>query len=197
VTYTNNWPHEPLIDNRPTGQVVVWSVVSFVLLLAGIGAMAWYFAAKRGVPVEEHEPPAEDPLLALHPTPSMRATLKYFWVVAALLVVQIGLGAIAAHYAVEGSGFYGIPLAKWLPYSVARTWHNQLGIFWDRYRVAGHRPVHGPGGLRPRTALPARRRQLPVCLPAHHCGGLAGRAVAGRAAKTRANRQFLARPPGL
>jgi len=23
-----------------------------------------------------------------------------------------------------------IPLSKWLPYSVARTWHTQLGIFW-------------------------------------------------------------------
>ena len=35
-----------------------------------------------------------------------------------------------AHYGVEGNGFYGIPLAKWLPYSIARTWHLQIGIFW-------------------------------------------------------------------
>ena len=41
ITYTNNWPSEELIDNRPSGQIVVWSVVSFVLLLAGIGALAW------------------------------------------------------------------------------------------------------------------------------------------------------------
>jgi nitric oxide reductase subunit B len=60
----------------------------------------------------------------------MKATLKYFWVVAALIVVQVGLGAITAHYGVEGDGFFGIPLDKWLPYSVARTWHTQLGIFW-------------------------------------------------------------------
>ena len=40
ITYTNNWPSEDLIDNPPSGQVVVWSVVSFVLLLAGIGALA-------------------------------------------------------------------------------------------------------------------------------------------------------------
>ena len=49
--------------------------------------------------------------------------MKYFFVVAALWVVQVALGAIVAHYGVEGGGFYGIPLAKWLPYSVARTWH--------------------------------------------------------------------------
>ena len=37
---------------------------------------------------------------------------------------------MTAHYGVEGSGFYGIPLAKWLPYSVTRTWHTQFAIFW-------------------------------------------------------------------
>ena len=74
--------------------------------------------------------PRRDPLLGLNPTPSQKATVKYFFVVAALWVVQVALGAIVAHYGVEGGGFYGIPLAKWLPYSVARTWHLQIGIFW-------------------------------------------------------------------
>ncbi len=129
VTYTQNWPHEELVGNRPTAATIVWSIISFVLLLAGIGAMVWYFAS------QEHTPstgimPKRDPLLGLRPTPSQKATVKYFFVVAALWVVQVALGAIVAHYAVEGGGFYGIPLAKWLPYSVARTWHLQLGIFW-------------------------------------------------------------------
>lgn len=129
VTYTQNWPHEPLVGNTPTGSAVVWSVISFVLLLAGVGGMVWYFAAQE----REHihgEVPTRDPLLGLQPTPSQRATVKYFFTVAAMLVVQIGLGAIAAHYGVEGSTFYGIPLDQWLPYSVVRTWHTQLGIFW-------------------------------------------------------------------
>jgi len=130
ITYTNNWPAEALIDNRPTGATVVWSVVSFVVLLAGIGALSWYFAVQRNKPEVEHAIPARDPLLALNPTPSMCATLKYFWVVAALIVAQVGLGAITAHYGVEGSGFYGFPLAEYLPYAVTRTWHTQLGIFW-------------------------------------------------------------------
>ncbi|MCH7872530.1 MAG: nitric-oxide reductase large subunit, partial [Planctomycetes bacterium] len=130
ITYTNNWPAESLIDNHPTGSIIVWSVVSFVLLLAGIGALTWYFAVQRHKEHPVHDVPVHDPLLALNPTPSMKATLKYFWVVAALIVLQVGLGAVTAHYAVEGGGFYGIPLAKWLPYSVTRTWHQQLGIFW-------------------------------------------------------------------
>jgi nitric oxide reductase subunit B len=130
VTYTNNWPAERLIGNVPSGELIVWSVLSFVLLLAGIGALAWYYAAIAHRDDVPHELPGSDPLLALHPTPSMQATLKYFWVVAALIVVQVGLGAVTAHYGVEGEGFYGIPLAEWLPYSVTRTWHTQLGIFW-------------------------------------------------------------------
>jgi nitric oxide reductase subunit B len=129
VSYTQNWPHEELVGNRPTGGTVVWSVISFVLLLAGIGAMVWYFGS------QEHRPSTgvmarRDPLLGLQPTPSQKATVKYFFVVAALWVVQVLLGAIVAHYGVEGNGFYGIPLAKWLPYSIARTWHLQIGIFW-------------------------------------------------------------------
>lgn len=131
VTYTNNWPAEQLIANQPSGQIIVWSVFSFVFLLAGIGTLAWYFAAERAHEREEiHEIPASDPLLALTPTPSMKATLKYFWTAGALFVLQVGLGAITAHYGVEGSGFYGIPLAEWLPYAVTRTWHTQLGVLW-------------------------------------------------------------------
>lgn len=130
VSYTQNWPPEPLIDNQPTGTTVVWSVLSFVLLLAGIGALAWYYAVMKHNDHDEVEMPEQDPLLALNPTPSMRATLKYFWVVVGLIMVQVGMGAVTAHYGVEGSGFYGIPLAEWLPYAVTRTWHTQLAIFW-------------------------------------------------------------------
>ncbi|MGD9489741.1 MAG: nitric-oxide reductase large subunit [Calditrichaceae bacterium] len=130
ITYSNNWPPEDLVENKPTGTIIIWSVISFVVLLAGIGALTWYQAILRKREEHDHELPKQDPLLALKPTPSMKATLKYFWVVSALMVVQVLLGAITAHYGVEGTGFYGIPLAEWLPYSITRTWHTQLGIFW-------------------------------------------------------------------
>jgi nitric oxide reductase subunit B len=129
TTYTSNWPHEPLIGNRVTGDAVVWTGVSIIVLLAGIGLMATYHASIR-----EHGPfpeaPANDPLLRSRATASQRAVVKYFWVVAALLMAQIGLGVITAHYGVEGTAFYGVPLAEILPYSISRTWHVQLGIFW-------------------------------------------------------------------
>lgn len=130
ISYTNNWPADDLVGNHPTGSIVLWSMISFILLLAGIGALAWYFAVQRHKADGGHSVPAADPLKGLSLTPSMHATLKYFWVVAALIVVQVGLGGVTAHYGVEGDGFYGVKLADHLPYSVTRTWHTQLGIFW-------------------------------------------------------------------
>jgi nitric oxide reductase subunit B len=44
--------------------------------------------------------------------------------------VQVLLGAVTAHYAVEGQAFYGFPLADYLPYSLTRTWHTQLSVLW-------------------------------------------------------------------
>jgi nitric oxide reductase subunit B len=158
VTYTMNWPHEPLVGNVPTGGAVVWSVISFVLLLAGIGALVWYHGSRVEPETVAATLPERDPLFGLHPTPSQRATVKYFWTAAALLVVQIALGAVTAHYGVEGSGFYGFPLDQVLPYSVARTWHTQLGIFWIATAwlatglyvgpaVSGHEPAGQRAGV--------------------------------------------------
>jgi nitric oxide reductase subunit B len=128
VTYTSNWPHEPLVGNRPTGESVVWTGVSIIMLLAGIGLMASWYATRR-----EDTPgpmPLHDPLLGSRPTPAQHAVVKYFWTVSGLLLLQMAMGIVAAHYGVEGDAFYGVPISSFLPYSVARTWHVQLGIFW-------------------------------------------------------------------
>lgn len=129
LSYTSNWPHEPLVSNRPTGEAVVWTGVSVLMLLAGIAALvSWYASQSYGSPTESV--PETDPILGIEATPSQHATVKYFWVVAAMILVQILLGVVTAHYGVEGDGFYGIALSKWLPYSVTRTWHLQLGVLW-------------------------------------------------------------------
>ena len=128
ISYTNNWPHEPLVGNTPTASLGMWSVASFLFLIAGIGWLLWY-QARRGE--EEHAvAPARDPFLLMKPTPSMKATTKYFITVIALFLAQVMLGAITAHYAVEGQEFYGYNISEFIPYALTRTWHTQLGIFW-------------------------------------------------------------------
>ncbi len=129
VTYTQNWPHEGLIGNKPSGEMIMWTGVSIIMLLGGLSAMIWWYAS-QDKHEEVHIAPASDPLGHWRASVSQRATLKYFWVVAALILVQMLTGVVTAHYGVEGDGFYGFKLAKYLPYSVTRTWHVQTGIFW-------------------------------------------------------------------
>lgn len=175
ITYTNNWPPEKLVGNEPTGALHLWTGFSVIILLAGIGLLAFYYATNRDEHIDASTLPKQDPLLGLNPTPSMKATLKYFWVVAALIVVQVLLGAVTAHYGVEGTAFYGFPLAEYLPYSVTRTWHVQLGIFWIATSwlatglfiapaVSGHEPKFQRAGV----------NFLFVCLLIIVVGSLAG-----------------------
>jgi Nitric oxide reductase large subunit len=128
ITYTNNWPAEELVGNKPSGSLLLWTGFSVIVLIAGIGLMVWYYARRRDEEAEKI--PLTFPLLKETQTPSQKATVKYFWVVSALLLVQVIMGVITAHYGVEGQSFYGIPLAKLLPYSISRTWHIQIAIFW-------------------------------------------------------------------
>jgi len=130
ITYTNNWPSEPVIGNRPPASTFIWSAFSVTFLLAGIGVLGWHHARTHGRHAEPHKFPDVDPLRSVRVTPSMKATAKYFWVVLALFLVQILLGAITAHYQVEGQLVYGYEMANLFPYSITRTWHTQLAVLW-------------------------------------------------------------------
>ena len=91
ATYTNNWPHEPLINNVPTTENVMWSVASIVFLLAGIGLLVWgwSFLHKHE---SESQLPDTDPISKVQLTPSQRALGKYVFLTVALFIVQILLG---------------------------------------------------------------------------------------------------------
>ena len=130
ATYTNNWPHEPLIGNQPTGENLMWSVISVILLVAGIGFLVWAWAFLRKQDEEEPVAPARDPLTTIPLTPSQRALGKYLFLVVALFGFQVFLGGATAHYTVEGQDFYGFPLSRWFPYTLLRTWHLQSALFW-------------------------------------------------------------------
>ncbi|HEY0682289.1 MAG TPA: nitric-oxide reductase large subunit [Steroidobacter sp.] len=156
VTYTNNWPHDALVGNEPPGQLLMWTVFSELFLIAGIALLGWHHARHK-----EEAPaalPATDPLALIRITPSMKATAKYFWLVVALFLTQILLGAITAHYQVEGQEAYGFALANYLPYSLSRTWHTQLAVLWIATAwlgmglyiapaISGHEPKHQRFGV--------------------------------------------------
>ena len=128
VSYTNNWPHDPTIGNIAPTSLHLWSGFSVLMLLTAVGILVYYYAQSKEE--EEGPMPAEDPLRGMKPTASMRATLKYIWIVSALMLVQMVLGAITAHYGVEGDALFSLPIQDFLPQAVSRSWHVQLAILW-------------------------------------------------------------------
>jgi nitric oxide reductase subunit B len=128
LSYTSNWPHEPLVDNTPTAGAGIWSIASVILMIGAIVGMLFFHS--RNQEAGDPTPPKTDPLFDLKPTPSMKATKKYFYVVIALILVQVGMGILTAHYAIEGNGFFGIPLGDILPFTVSRTIHTQFAVLW-------------------------------------------------------------------
>jgi nitric oxide reductase subunit B len=132
-SYTNNWPYEPLAGNTPTSSTYLWSALSLVGLLSGLGLVLFSFGkfdylGWGGGPGHHHV--QEGPLHQWAITPSQKALGLFFAVVALLFGVQTAMGGILAHYRVEPGAFYGFELTKILPYNLARTWHLQLAIFW-------------------------------------------------------------------
>lgn len=128
-SWTVNWPAEPLVGNAPTPATFEWTWVSFVMIFFAIGAILVIFRLWI-------EPKASnetfEPVLRsfTEPTPSQRALWKYFLVVAGVLLVQILVGSIMAHYYTDRSSFYGIEVDRWLPFAALRSIHLQAPIVW-------------------------------------------------------------------
>jgi nitric oxide reductase subunit B len=133
-SYTNNWPYEPLAGNRPSTEAYVWSALSLITLLSGLGLILFvvgkfdYLGWKGEGATGSHFMHSAPPALKL--TPSQWATGWFFGIVALLFLAQSFLGGALAHYRVETGAFYGLDIARWLPYNLVRTWHLQLAIFW-------------------------------------------------------------------
>jgi nitric oxide reductase subunit B len=132
-SYTNNWPYEPIAGNRPSAETYVWSALSLITLLSGLGLILFVvgkfdYLGWKGEGGGHHIMHSAPPALKL--TPSQWATGAFFGIVALLFLAQASLGGVLAHYRVEPGGFYGFDIARVLPYTLARTWHLQLAIFW-------------------------------------------------------------------
>jgi len=132
-SYTNNWPPDELAGNRPTPDIVVWSVLSLVALLCGTGLILFIFGRYETLGWHAADDYASAKIEApekVRLTPSQRTVAWYFLVVAGLFLLQGLLGGVNAHYHVEPAGFYGFSLANFLPYNLSRMWHVQLALFF-------------------------------------------------------------------
>ena len=129
-SYTNNFPYDPSVGNLPISGALLWSAVSLSVLLAGIASVLLAFGKfdylgwiTRGHSVHPH-------LLPGRASRGQLALLKFFVVVALLLLAQALVGGAVAHYRADPGSFYGFQLEQIFPSNLLRTWHLQLAIFW-------------------------------------------------------------------
>jgi hypothetical protein len=180
VTYTNNWPYEPLTGNHPSPSTFPVDGVQRAVHDCRHRLLGWHYAAYHGKDPAP-TPPEEDPLLGLVPTPSMKATQKYFWVVMALFLVQIVLGATPRTSRSRAARSIGFALADVSAVRAHAQLAHAVGGPVDRHRLARHRPVHRAGDLRARAEVPAAWASTCLFgLPADHRGRRLRRPVASR-----------------
>jgi nitric oxide reductase subunit B len=126
-SYTANFPHDDLIGNQAPAQFLIWSIVSVIVLIAAIALFLFVYLTQEDA--EEVQRVTARPIIRIA-TPSQKITTLFFGVAMTLFLVQILMGMVTAHYAVEGDGFYGVPMQQYLPYAASRSWHLQLAVFW-------------------------------------------------------------------
>jgi nitric oxide reductase subunit B len=126
-SYTANWPHDELLGNQAPAQFLIWSIVSVIVLIAAIALFLFVYLTQEDA--EEIQSVVVRPAIRLA-TPSQKVTTLFFGVAMTLFLVQILMGMVTAHYAVEGEGFYGVPIQQYLPYAASRTWHLALAALW-------------------------------------------------------------------
>ncbi len=129
-SYTNNFPYDPLAGNTAPAAAYLWSALSLITLLAGTATILFAFGKFNYLGWRGLEGPAHPQMRPGQASPTQKATIKFFLVVALLFLAQVLVGAAAAHNRAEPGSFYGLDLYQWFPSNILRTWHLQLAIFW-------------------------------------------------------------------
>lgn len=134
-SYTHNWPYDPVAGNTPTSPVILWSVLGMLGFVLGCGIVLYFIGQYNQLPNKFFTPPKKD-LLTIEkvqnfkPTPSQRATYKFFAVAALLFFIQVSSGIITINDFIDFLGYFGIPIAGEIPVTLSRTWHIMLSLYW-------------------------------------------------------------------
>lgn len=134
-SYTHNWPYDPEAGNVPTPSTMIWSIVGLLGLVLGLGIVMYYYGQFEQLNQEYYSKGAfemvtEEKLHAFTPSPTQRATFKFFYVAILLFLVQVLAGVLTVHDFVGFTKFFGVDLQEAIPVTISRSWHVQLSLFW-------------------------------------------------------------------
>src|ERR1700680_3945455 len=128
ASWTQNWPFEPVVGNTPTTSTFRWTWISFCFTFFAFGAVLFIYQRFLNDP---DQAPMDPVLARFRPlTTSQRRIGKYFLVVAGVLLLQILVGSIMAHYYFDRASFYGVEIDRFLPFNFLRDVHIQSPIVW-------------------------------------------------------------------
>jgi nitric oxide reductase subunit B len=134
-SYTHNWPYDPEAGNTPTSPVILWSVLGLLGFVLGCGIVLYFIGQYNQLPNKFFTPPKKDLLTSdrvnqFVPSPSQRATYKFFMVAALLFFLQVTSGIITINDFVNFFQYVGIHISGEIPVNLSRGWHIMLSLYW-------------------------------------------------------------------
>jgi nitric oxide reductase subunit B len=134
-SYTHNWPFDPYAGNTPTSPVILWSVLGLLGFVLGCGIVLYFIGQYNQLPNKFFKPPQRDLLTSdkvdkFKPSPTQRATFKFFLVAALLFFLQVSSGIITINDFIDFLGLVGIHIAGDVPVTISRSWHLMLALYW-------------------------------------------------------------------
>ncbi|NOT36582.1 MAG: nitric-oxide reductase [Saprospiraceae bacterium] len=133
-SYTHNWPYDPFAGNTPTSPVILWSVLGMLAFVLMCGIVLYFIGQYNQLPNKFFKPATGD-LFTLDrvdkfkPTPSQKATYKFFYIALILFFIQVASGLITINDFLNWLEFLGIHITA-LPVTISRSWHIMLSLYW-------------------------------------------------------------------
>lgn len=135
TSYTHNWPFDETAGNTPGPAVLLWSVIGSLALFLALGIVLYLHGRIRdragylagGDPTIKASP---ETVNGYQPSPTQRATYKFFAVAAVLFACQVLVGILTVHDFVNFTNFFGIEVREGAPITMVRSLHLQFALFW-------------------------------------------------------------------
>ena len=134
-SYTHNWPYDPDAGNTPTSPVIMWSVIGLLAFVLACGIVLYFIGQYNQIPNKLFRQGSEpfltfDRIRSFNPSPTQRATYKFFFVAIILFALQVFCGIITINEFVDFMGIVGIDPSTFLPFTISRSWHLMLALYW-------------------------------------------------------------------